>query len=135
MRLMTELHNTTIMKALAIILTLMISVFSMNASDLGIAHKGKKENQKKERLKSSMDRQMNRHIYYPQEARVNNLEGKADVMLQVMPEGDVQVILVQTANPLMKKFIERQVKKMKVNSNEVVAGEIFKYRLVFKAKE
>jgi hypothetical protein len=36
---------------------------------------------------------------------------------------------------VMKKFIERQVSKMKVNKQEVVAGEIFKYRLVFKAKE
>jgi hypothetical protein len=106
-----------------------------NASDFGMKNKGKKRDQQKERLQTSMNQQLNRYIYYPDEARTGKMEGKADVMLRLMPEGDVQVFLIQTANPLMKKFIERQVSKMKLNKNEVVAGEIFKYRLVFKAKE
>jgi outer membrane biosynthesis protein TonB len=124
-----------VMKALAITLAMILSVFTIGAADYGIHHKGKKGDQKKERLKSSMNRQISRHMYYPEEARSGNLDGKADVLLEVMPEGDVQVILIQTSNPIMKKFIERQVKKMKVSKDEVVAGEIFKYRLVFKAKE
>jgi outer membrane biosynthesis protein TonB len=123
------------MKTLALTLAILFSVTGINASDFSSHDKGKKGNQKKERLQTAMNRQISRHIYYPEEARVDNVEGKADVMLQLLPEGDVQVVLIQTANPLMKKFIERQVKKMKVDKNEVVAGEIFKYRFVFKAKE
>lgn len=123
------------MKALAITFALLVSLFNMSATNLGVNNKGKKPEQKKERMKNSLNQQLSKHMYYPEEARENKLEGKADVMLRVMPEGDVQVILVQTANPLMKKFIERQVNKMKLNKNEVVAGEIFRYRLVFKAKE
>ena len=55
-------------------------------------------------------------------------------MLQVLPEGDVQVVLIQTRNPLVKKFIENQVKKMKIDKAEVVTGQILKYRFVFKAR-
>jgi hypothetical protein len=123
------------MKTLAIALAILVSVLNANASDFGMKNKGKKRDQQKERLQTSMNQQLNRYIYYPDEARTGKMEGKADAMLRLMPEGDVQVFLIQTANPLMKKFIERQVSKMKLNKNEVVAGEIFKYRLVFKAKE
>ncbi len=56
-------------------------------------------------------------------------------MLEVMPKGDIQVVLIQSGNPLVKNFIECQVKKMKVNTDEVIVGEIFKNRFVFKAKE
>lgn len=57
------------------------------------------------------------------------------MMLEVMPKGDIQVVLIQSGNPLVKNFIECQVKKMKVNTDEVIVGEIFKNRFVFKAKE
>jgi hypothetical protein len=123
------------MKALAITLALITSILTAQASDLNSFDKGKRGDSKKERLQSAVNHQINRHIYNPGHEGNTQLEGKADVMLQLMPEGDVQVVLIQTANPLMKKFIEKQVKKMKVDKNEVVAGEIFKYRFVFRAKE
>lgn len=119
------------MKALIIIIAIFFSANTGFAHSEGIFNKGKKKTEKREQLKHSVDKQINRHLYYPGE----NIEGKADVMLEVMPKGDMRVVLIQTANPLMKKFIERQVKKMKVNQNEVVAGELFKYRIVFRAKE
>lgn len=85
-------------------------------------------------LKDAVTAQVNRHFFYPVNDGEQSVEGQADVMLQVMPQGDMQIILIQTKNPLIRKFVEQQVKKMKVDKDEVVAGEIFKYRLVFKAR-
>jgi len=122
------------MKALALTLALIVSIFTANASDAGINKKGKRAKSKTEQLKAAVTSQVNKHIFYPVQGESKNIEGQADVMFQVMPAGDVQVVLIQTKNPLMKKFIENQAKKMKVGKDEYVAGEIFKYRFVFKAK-
>lgn len=123
------------MKALALSIAMIISVLNMNAGINTTNNKGRKPNSKEQSLKASVDRQVSKHVFYPVQGESKNIEGKADVMLQILPEGDVRVVLIQTANPLVKKFIEKQVKKMKVDKNEVVAGEIFKYRFVFRAKE
>ncbi len=123
------------MKTLALILSLIITLTTFNANATSDFHKGKPEKNKEQKLKSAVDRQVNKHIFYPTQGDEKNIEGNANVMLQVMPKGDVNVVLIQSGNPLVKKFIEKQVKKMKVDSNEVVAGQIFKYRFVFRAKE
>ena len=123
------------MKTLALALSLLITFVSFTADASNELHKGKPEKNKEQKLKTAVDRQVNKHIFYPVQGEEKNLEGKADVMLQVMPHGDVNVVLILSGNPLVKKFIEKQVKKMKVDSKEVVAGEIFKYRFVFRAKE
>jgi hypothetical protein len=117
------------MKALALTFALIISTLVSNASDAGSVNKGK---EKKNALREAVTKQVNKHLFF----LVNGdekVDGAADVMLQVMPEGDIQVVLIQTKNPLVKLFIERQVKKMKITKDEVVAGEILKYRFVFKA--
>jgi hypothetical protein len=47
----------------------------------------------------------------------------------------VRVILIKTKNPLLEKFIENQAKKMKVGKDEVVIGEVFRYRFSFQKSE
>jgi hypothetical protein len=121
------------MKALTIALFMMISVLQVNAGSFAADKRKPKEVNKEQSLKNALDKQVNRHIYYPSQGE--SIEGKADVMLQMLPEGDVQVVLIQTANPLMKKFIERQVRKMKVDKKDAISGQIFKYRFVFVAKD
>jgi outer membrane biosynthesis protein TonB len=123
------------MKALTITFAIILSVFNLSASNTDVYNKGRKPKDKAQEMKASVDQQINKHIFYPTQGNEKNLEGKADVMLQVLPQGDVQVVLIQSGNPLVKKFIEKQVRKMKIDKNEVVAGEIFKYRFVFRAKE
>lgn len=118
------------MKALAITLALIVSTFSLSASNNGQTGNGK---DKIAAFKDAVTAQVNKHLFF----LANNgekVEGQADVMLQVMPEGDVQVVLIQTKNILVKKFIERQVSKMKIKKDEVVTGEILKFRFVFKAR-
>lgn len=117
------------MKALAIIFTLLISATSLTASHNDTHNKDKG---KKNSLREAVTAQVNRHLFFLV-ADGEKVAGEADVMLQVMPEGDVQVVLIQTNNPLIRKFIERQVRKMKIDKKEFVAGEILKYRFVFKA--
>ncbi|MBL0315532.1 MAG: hypothetical protein IPP69_07015 [Flavobacteriales bacterium] len=120
------------MKALAITLVMLITVFQSQAGVFSTEKRKPKDVSKEQTVKNALDKQVNRHIYYPSQGE--SMEGKADVMLQMMPEGDVQVVLIQTANPLMKKFIERQVRKMKVDKQDAISGQIFKYRFVFVAK-
>lgn len=123
------------MKKLALALSLIMSLQSFQTFAMTDFQKGKPEKSKEQKLKTSVDRQVNKHIFYPNQGEEKNMEGKADVMLRVLPKGDVNVVLIQSGNPLVKRFIEKQVKKMKVDSKEVVAGEIFRYRFVFRAKE
>lgn len=123
------------MKALVILLAIALASMNMQANNHSFKNGNPKLNTKEQALKTALDRQVNRHIFNPVVGESKNLKGKADVMLEIMPKGDIQVVLIQTANPLMKYFIEKQVKKMKVNTDEVIVGEIFKYRFVFKAKE
>ncbi|MFM9986471.1 MAG: hypothetical protein ACKVOK_14625 [Flavobacteriales bacterium] len=118
------------MKALAATLALFIATLTMNANGNGILNKGK---EKKNTFREAVTRQINKHLFFITEDG-QKVEGNADVMLQVMPEGDVHVVLIQTKNPLVKKFIENQVKKMKIDKAEVVTGQILKYRFVFKAR-
>ncbi len=118
------------MKALAMTLALIVSAMTMNANSNSIFKKGK---EKKTTFKEAVTAQVNKHLFFLA-TDGEKVEGQADVMLQVMPEGDVQVVLIQTKNPLIKKFIEHQVKKMKIKKNEVVAGQVLQYRFVFKAR-
>jgi len=118
------------MKALALFIAIIASTVTMNASDCEVDKKGKT---KRNSLREAVTAQVNKHLFFLV-SEGEKVTGEADVMLQVMPDGDVQVVLIQTKNPLIKKFIERQVTKMKIDRNEVVAGEILKYRFVFKAR-
>jgi len=130
-----ETNNKTnnVLKALTILIALIISVTGINANASTHSDNGKPVQNKDQKLKHFVDRQVNKHIFYPEQGSEKNLEGNADVMLQVLPKGDVNIVLIQSGNPSVKRLIEKQVKKMKVDSNEVVAGQILKYRFVFKA--
>lgn len=119
------------MKYLIIVFVSLLTYQDAFATDNG-AEKRKRKSKSEVAVKSALDNQINKHIFNP--GHTGNVEGEADVMLRVMPEGNIQVVLIQTKNPLLSHFIERQVKKMKVEKNELVVGELFKYRLVFRAQ-
>ncbi|MFN6379586.1 MAG: hypothetical protein ACK4WD_09935 [Flavobacteriales bacterium] len=119
------------MKSIALTLTILFSVLINTTVSADNTDVNRDKNKKKTALKRSMDKEVSKHIFYPQSTK-EEIEGTADVMLQVYPEGDVRVVLIQTKNPLIKKFIESQVRKMKVDKDSVVIGEVFRYRLTFK---
>jgi hypothetical protein len=119
------------MKSIALTLTILFSVLINTTVSADNTDVNRDKNKKKTALKRSMDKEVSKHIFYPQSTK-EEIEGTADVMLQVYPEGDVRVVLIQTKNPLTKKFIESQVRKMKVDKDSVVIGEVFRYRLTFK---
>ncbi len=119
------------MKTFAIALAILLSVFTADASS---TVDKKKNNSKRTTLKTAITKQINRHFFFPINQSEESIVGSADVTFQVLPEGNVQVLLIQTKNVLVRKFIERQAAKMKVDKDQVVVGEIFKYRLTFKAK-
>lgn len=119
------------MKAIIILFLSLISVQTINAAESDLTKR--KKGAKTEVVKQALDNQVNKHIFNPT-VKSDAVEGEANVMLRVMPEGNVQVVLIQTKNPIIAKFIERQVNKMKVDKEGLVIGEIFKYRFVFKTQ-
>jgi hypothetical protein len=118
------------MKTLAITLAFIFGITLTSFATNDSVSKDKK-NKKQTELKRNMDREVQKHIFFPQNEK-EAMEGSADVMLQVYPDGDVRVILIQTKNPLIQKFIEAQVAKMKVDKDAVVIGQVFRYRFSFR---
>jgi hypothetical protein len=119
------------MKSIALTLTILFSVLLNTTVSANNSDVNRDKNKKKTALKRSMDKEVSKHIFYPQTTK-ETIEGTADVMLQVYPEGDIRVVMIQTKNPLIQKFIESQVRKMKVDKDNVVIGEVFRYRFTFK---
>lgn len=122
------------MKSLALTLAFLLSIVSMSFASNDISSRDKNKKNKQVELKKNVDKQVNKHIFFPSTSS-EKLNGSADVMFQIFPDGDVRVVLIQTKNPLIKKFIESQAKKMKVNKENVVIGEIFRYRFTFKSDD
>ena len=118
------------MRTLAFTLSLILGLtFTSSANNTEVSKD--KKSKKQVELKRSMDKQVDKHIFFPQNEK-EAMEGTADVLLQVYPDGDVRVIMIQTKNVLIQKFIEAQVKKMKVDKDAVVIGEVFRYRFSFR---
>jgi hypothetical protein len=120
------------MKALVILFTVLLSFVEANASTLEI-HKKKKGQTQTTNVASQVNREINRHLFNPA-VMGKDVNGEAAVMLEVMPEGNLKVVTINTKNPLIQKFVEMQVKKMKIDANELVVGELFRYKLVFRTQ-
>jgi hypothetical protein len=118
------------MKALIFSLILMISASTMHASNVTNS-KDKNKKVKQSNALNLVRRQMEKHIYFPQGQKAD-FEGTADVMFQVYPEGDIHIVLIQTKNPKIQQFIEKQAAQMKIDSSEIQVGQVFKYRFEFK---
>ncbi len=120
------------MKTLTITLMILLSFTLQGFAASGEGEKKDKTKSKKEiQLKRSLDKQVSKHIFYPTMSE-EKIEGSADVMFQIYPDGDVRVVMIHTKNPLIRKFIEKQAEKMQVDKESVVIGEVFRYRFSFK---
>lgn len=120
------------MKALTILFALMFAFTQADASQLDIQKK-KKGTAQTSTVANEVTKEVNRHLFNPS-VMGKEMNGEAAVMLEVMPEGNLKVVTINTKNPLLKRFIENQVKKMKIDSDQLVVGELFRYKLVFKAQ-
>lgn len=120
------------MKALTILFALMFAFTQADASQLDIQKK-KKGIAQTSTAANEVTKEVNRHLFNPS-VMGKEMNGEAAVMLEVMPEGNLKVVTINTKNPLLKRFIENQVKKMKIDSDQLVVGELFRYKLVFKAQ-
>lgn len=87
-------------------------------------------NKKHLSLKRSLNKEVNKHLFYPQNK--TTFHGTADVMLQVYPDGNIRIIYIKATDENIKSFVEAQVKKMKVDKESVIIGEVFRYRINFK---
>lgn len=117
------------MKALVIFFALALSFSQAQASSLDLS----KKKPEKKSVSELVSKEINRHFFNPTVAG-KEVKGEATVMLEVMPEGNLKVVTVNTKNAIIQKFVEKQVKKMKIDSDELVVGQLFRYKLVFKAQ-
>ncbi|MEZ4798590.1 MAG: hypothetical protein R2809_02200 [Flavobacteriales bacterium] len=122
------------MKKIALMMILMLSVVGMSFATNNTESRDKNKRAKQTETKKNMDKEVRKHIFFPSNSS-EQVSGQADVMFQVFPDGEVKVVMIQTKNPFIKKFIERQAQKMKVDSNTAVVGEIFRYRFTFKSDD
>jgi hypothetical protein len=118
------------MKTITMILALSFGIYSANASDT-TSTADNKEPKKSEAVKQALDRELNQHIFFPSSAG-DEMGGSADVTFEIMPEGYVKVVSIQSENELVENFIVRQVGKMKINITDEMVGEVFKYRFIFR---
>lgn len=118
------------MKAFALTLSILLGIVLTGTAGSGDMINDKNIVRKHLSLKRSLNKEVNKHIFYPQ--GTVQLEGSADVMLQIYPDGTVRTIMIQTKNPEIREFIENQVRKMKVDKDSVIIGEVFRYRINFK---
>ena len=80
--------------------------------------------------RSAMERAIARYFYYP--VGKLGITGEAEIMLRVMPEGNVELLMLSSDNNAVKEFVTRQVPKISLAKDEIVAGEVYRYRLCFK---
>ena len=116
------------MKTITFIFCLLASVISANANVSNEITRS--EGPETAIAKSAMEREVARHFYYP--IGQMKLTGEAEVMLRVLPEGNVEVLLMNTDNAELKEFITRQVTKFRLSKDEIKQGEVYRYRLCFK---
>jgi hypothetical protein len=116
------------MKTITFIFCLLASVISANANFSNDITKS--EGPETAIAKSAMEREVARHFYFP--IGQLKLTGEAEVMLRVLPEGNVEVLLMNSDNDELKKFILRQVNKFRLSKEEVKQGEVYRYKLCFK---
>ncbi len=75
---------------------------------------------------------MQKHLFFPVN-KADEIEGTADILLEVFPNGNMRAVTIRTSNPVVKRFVENQVSKLKVDSQTGDVGKLFRYRLTFKS--
>jgi hypothetical protein len=119
------------MKTITFIFCLLASVISANANTtFATSDIIKSEGPEMAIAKSAMEREVARHLYFP--IGQMKLTGEAEVMLRVLPEGKVEVLLMNSTNNELKEFITRQVNKFRLTKDEIKQGEVYRYKLCFK---
>ncbi|MDZ4823438.1 MAG: hypothetical protein SH856_08265 [Flavobacteriales bacterium] len=118
------------MKTLAIALTIIATTLFSATTQAGET-KDKDGLKKTTVLKNAIQKQINKYLFFPL-TREENVEGTAEVMLQVYPGGQFKVVYMKAENALVRNFIERQVAKMKVDMEKVATFEVFRFRFEFK---
>jgi len=116
------------MKTITIIVSLLAAVFTTQASQMN--ETTAIEASETAIARSAMEREVARHFYYP--IGQMKLTGEAEIMLRVLPEGNVELIMMNSSNDELKRFITKQLSKFRFAKDEVKAGEVYRYKLCFK---
>lgn len=114
-------------------LTLVLIAFIFS-SNVVLAHgeKDRPRNKKEKGVEASVEKQVQKHLFFPVN-KADEIEGTADILLEVFPNGNMRAVTIRTSNPVVKRFVENQVSKMKVDSQTGDVGKLFRYRLTFKS--
>ncbi|MBL7944042.1 MAG: hypothetical protein JNM00_14830 [Flavobacteriales bacterium] len=118
------------MKTLLITLALLVGTVSTQASSQ--THDAGEP--KALALKKAVQKQLNKYLFFPV-MKHDGGEGQADVMLQVYPNGEIKPVFINTENNLLRAFLERQISRMHVDPEKVIAYEVFRFRFAFRKQQ
>jgi len=107
----------------------LIFFFTLLLSGSVFAHNpGNSDPSKSDRLKS----QLNRHVVFPTSAPVY---GEVDVVLQVNPLGEVEVLQSRSLNEQLSDYVAKKLEKVRLTKDDISLGQVIRYRFVFKKQD
>jgi hypothetical protein len=115
------------MKTLLITLALFVGTVNIQASSQPL----EAGEPKTLALKKAVQKQLNKYLFFPV-MKQDSGEGQADVMLQVYPNGEIKPVFIKTENNLLRAFLERQISRMRIDPENVIAYEVFRFRFAFR---
>ncbi len=115
------------MKTLIFALILLTGSANIQASCQPVAERNPRE----EALRKAVQKQVNKFLFFPIMKETTG-ETEADIMLQVYPNGEIKPVFIKTENSLIRAFLVRQISRMRIDPEKVVAYEVFRFRLAFR---
>lgn len=119
--------TTNTMKTLIFALVLLTGSVNIQASSQPTGEGNPRENA----LKKAVQRQVNKFLFFPV-MKESSGEAEADIMLQVYPNGEIKPVFIKTENNLIRAFLVRQISRMRIDPEKVVAYAVFRFRLAFR---
>ena len=103
------MKKVTVTSVITIAYFLLMSALGVIASVPSNVHRAAKEN---------IRQQISYHIVCPSFITQNSEANEVKAVIQVTPEGKVNVFEVNSANPELKKYVVEELQKMKINHPE-----------------
>lgn len=71
-------------------------------------------------------------IEIPEELKKTPFSDEVKVEFQIQPDGAVEILAVETRNPVLKKYVEAYLKKTRISENICTAAILYSVKILFK---
>ncbi|MDZ4823439.1 MAG: hypothetical protein SH856_08270 [Flavobacteriales bacterium] len=119
------------MKTLAFFFAMMAGVTATSLSPPDRTSPPEDVSASRAETKAALDKLIYKNIYYPVFSKLEN-GSTADVTFKVEENGMLTILSIHASNSSVRSFVEGQLENVKLKKEDVMAGEMFRYRLRFK---